>query len=248
VHKLKLIVNADDLGLTKGVNLGIIEAYRHGIVTSATLMVNMGEVQHALSLLKDNPGLGVGIHLVLTTGRPISENVPTLTDTEGNFRHMSELANDIDSSDIKKEFESQLQRFYSFGLKPSHIDSHHHVHGVDKIMPIVRKIAQEHDLPVRMLGKREICSYPGIKTTNYFTSAFYGDHLSFEDLIEILNKALFFDTAEIMTHPAFVDPLLLTSSRYNIQRTRELAILTDPRVWEVLKENNIELTNYAKLF
>ena len=70
---MKLIVNADDYGMTKGVNLGIIEAHKNGIVTSTTLMVTMPEVEHGLALSKDYPNLGIGLHLNCTLGKPLTD-------------------------------------------------------------------------------------------------------------------------------------------------------------------------------
>ena len=70
---MKLIVNADDYGMTKGVNLGIIEAHKKGIVTSTTLMVTMPEVEHGLALSKDCPNLGIGLHLNCTLNKPLTD-------------------------------------------------------------------------------------------------------------------------------------------------------------------------------
>ena len=83
-----LIINADDFGFSRGVNLGIIEAFQHGVLTSTTLMVNMQEADHAVELARQNPELGVGIHLTLTAGRPILGGLHTITDEEGNFRKL----------------------------------------------------------------------------------------------------------------------------------------------------------------
>ena len=82
----KLIVNADDFGLTEGSTLGIIRSHEDGIVTSTTLMVNMPFCELACQLAKAHPDLGVGCHLVLTIGRPLVEGAKSYTDENGNFR------------------------------------------------------------------------------------------------------------------------------------------------------------------
>lgn len=73
-----LIVNADDFGLSKGQNYGIVEAYRNGVVTSTTALVNGEAIDHAAQLSRELPALGVGMHFVLTLGKPVSE-MPGLT-------------------------------------------------------------------------------------------------------------------------------------------------------------------------
>ncbi|WP_145838534.1 ChbG/HpnK family deacetylase, partial [Bacillus paralicheniformis] len=75
-----LIINADDFGFSRGVNLGIIEAFQHGVLTSTTLMVNMQEAEHAVELARQNRELGVGVHLTLTAGRPILGGLHMITD------------------------------------------------------------------------------------------------------------------------------------------------------------------------
>jgi chitin disaccharide deacetylase len=124
----KLIINADDFGYSKGVNLGIIEAFQNGVVTSATLMANMPGAEHAAALAKENPGLGVGIHLVLTCGKPICRDVPSLINDHGEFHRLADLEKIARIDEVERELTSQFERFLSFRIQPTHIDSHHHVH------------------------------------------------------------------------------------------------------------------------
>lgn len=81
----KVIFNSDDFGYSYGVNYGILDAYQRGILTSTTLMANMPGFEHAVKLKKEVPGLGVGVHLTLTCGKPLLENVDSLTEG-GRFR------------------------------------------------------------------------------------------------------------------------------------------------------------------
>jgi chitin disaccharide deacetylase len=82
---MKLIVNSDDYGLTPGVNLGIIDALKRGILRSTTAMMNMPAIEMAADLAKENPELGVGIHLVLSAGKPLLNTHKTIVDENGNF-------------------------------------------------------------------------------------------------------------------------------------------------------------------
>lgn len=81
----RLVVNADDFGLCRGVNLGILRAYREGIVRSTTLLVNGSAAEEAYALARATPGLGVGIHITLTSGRPLATGGDSLVGPEGNF-------------------------------------------------------------------------------------------------------------------------------------------------------------------
>lgn len=233
--------------MTKGVNLGIIEAYKNGIVTSSTLMTNMKECEHALKLIKDNPGLGIGIHLVLTSGKPININVPSLVNEDGYFRSMNDLSVYGKVEDIKKEFKSQIEKFYSFGLKATHIDSHHHVHGIDNIYPIVLELSKQYGIPIRNVNNKRLSELKEFKTTEYFSDEFYGKNISIEYLEEILNKAKEWESVEIMSHPAYIDYELYNISSYNRERAKELFILTSSKVRDFIKYKGIQLISYQNI-
>jgi chitin disaccharide deacetylase len=239
----KLIINADDFGYSKGVNLGIIEAHQNGVVTSTTLMANMPGAQHAAGLSKKNPGLGVGIHFVLTCGRPVSNEVASLVNSKGEFNRISEIEEFGKAEEIELELKSQFEKFLSFGLKPTHIDSHHHVHSLKNVYPAVERIARENQLPIR---KVSLDSNP-LQPVQYFNHEFYGDQLTTEYLIGLLDKALPYETAELMTHPAFVDEQVYSGSSYALQRVRELTILTDPAVQEAITERGIDLITFREV-
>ncbi|TDT51901.1 chitin disaccharide deacetylase [Fonticella tunisiensis] len=233
----KLIVNADDFGYSKGVNLGVIEAFKNGVVTSTTMMTNMPGAEHAASLAKENPGLGVGIHLVLTMGKPVRNDVPSLVDENGRFHRLKDMTDKIKVEDVEREFEAQIERFLSFGLTPTHLDSHHHVHTQKKILPVVMKLAEKYNLPVR--------AYNNI--VNHFIHEFYGDGLTVDTLKTLLDAARDFEVVELMCHPAFVDKDVLSGSSYNLQRANELSVLTDPSLKKALEERGIELINYKAI-
>ena len=151
----KLIVNADDFGRSAGVNRGVIEAHRRGIVTSTSLMVNMPAAEEAFALAEGCPDLGVGVHLVFTAGRPIlpPERVPTLVDGEGNF-----LARDlwllrieeVDLAQLKAELRAQIERFMERRGRPTHLDCHHFVHVYPPFFALIVELAAEYGLPMRV--------------------------------------------------------------------------------------------------
>lgn len=239
----KLVINADDFGYSKGVNLGILEAFQNGVVTSTTLMTNMPGAAHAAELAKKNPALGVGIHFVLTCGKPLCSNVPSLVNHKGEFYRIAEIEEFAAIEDIELELQTQFEKFLSFGIKPTHIDSHHHVHSLEKVYPIVEKIAKEHHLPIRKVSKDPNPLQP----VHYFNHEFYGDQLTKDYLTGLLDKVIPFETAELMTHPAYIDEEVYSGSSYNLQRVRELAILTDPTVIEEFKNRKIDLVTYREV-
>lgn len=137
-----LIVNADDFGLTIGVNDGIIQAFREGILTSTTLMANADAFDDAVAKAKELPGLDVGCHLVLTGGRAIApaDKIPSLVTKNGNLpKSLLDVVTRVSAGfirriDIETEFRAQIDRIRDAGIVPSHVDTHKHTHVHPKIM------------------------------------------------------------------------------------------------------------------
>ncbi len=241
----KLIINADDFGYSVGVNLGIVEAHQHGIITSTSLMPNMPAIIQAAALAKQHPKLGVGIHFVLTCGTPLSKDVPSLTKADGSFLSRSELeAGAPNPFEVEREFRAQLAQFLSLGLIPTHFDSHHHVHMLEAVFPVVEKLALEMNVPLRKARTTDIQISP---TTDTLNCDFYGEHLSQEILLEIFDQVQLYDSAEIMTHPALVDQPLLNGSSYAVPRANELAILTTSEARQAILDYGFQLITWREL-
>ena len=130
-----LIVNADDLGMNRGITEGILLAHKHGLVTSASLMTNMPAAEYALSRLDECPALGVGCHLNICQGYPLlpRAEVRSLVGASGMFHPPAEMARrlwrfQVNSREIEAEFREQIRWMRFRGLVPTHADSHHHMH------------------------------------------------------------------------------------------------------------------------
>ena len=147
----RLIINADDLGMTRGVNRAIFEAYEHGIVTSATLMANAPASHEAAALAQKSLGLSVGCHVVLIGGEPLlpPQNVRSLTrKSAGNGSSFHNalpgfaaraLAGRLAASEIEAEATAQIQKIQSAGISPSHFDTHKHTHMFPAVLkPLLR--------------------------------------------------------------------------------------------------------------
>ncbi len=134
----RLIVNADDFGLTTGVNRGIVESHQSGIVTSATLMACSKRFGEAAAIAKDLPRLSVGCHVVLVDGEPTADptNIPSLLSSDSSPQFRVSLMNfaamaasgRLDEEQIEAEITAQIQKLQSAGVAVSHLDSHKHTH------------------------------------------------------------------------------------------------------------------------
>lgn len=227
----KLIVNADDFGYTWGVNKGIIEAYKKGIVTSASLMVNGPAAADAAQLAKENPRLGVGLHFVFT-----DEDFKIL-------RTIQKMIGIVFAKRVKKELEAQFERFQKLtGKIPDHIDSHYHLHKLPRIFPYFFEIAQEYKIPLRDAGKiGYIKRFFGM---DEITGGEMLGRISIESLLKILGE-LPEETSELMCHPGYTTPDL--RGQYLKQREIELRTLIDTQVKDFIKKSGIELITFTQL-
>ncbi|MGG2024688.1 chitin disaccharide deacetylase [Gottfriedia sp. S16(2024)] len=223
---IKLIVNADDFGYSRGINYGIIDAHKNGVVNSATMMMNMPGVSHAVELAKENPSLQVGIHLVLTCGKPLLNNVPTLVNEKGNFKSRHEFFEDknILLDELEREWTVQIEKFLESGLKPTHFDSHHHVHTVPEFLPVVQKLAQKYNLCARRISENAL---QGIAPfTDVFLHDFYGEGVTDDYFDKILTRVQDGQSVEVMCHPGYLDHEILNNSSYAKDRVKETLILS----------------------
>ena len=146
-----LILNADDFGLTSGVNQGIIQAHREGILSSATLMANGPAFEDAVARAHQNPSLGVGVHLVLVGGRPVAppELIASLLDGGGNLpRGLPALVAGVTAGLIRpehmqKELRAQIEKVRAAGIEPTHLDTHKHTHAHPRVMESVAHVARD---------------------------------------------------------------------------------------------------------
>jgi len=144
----RLIVNADDFGLTAGVNRAIAEAHARGIVTSATLMANSRACSDAVTLAGECPSLKVGCHVVLIDGVPVRSDVLSLTKGTSRFRTslkdfaQAVLRKKISSDEIQREAEAQIRKIQAAGISVTHIDTHKHTHLLPHVLRAVVKAAK----------------------------------------------------------------------------------------------------------
>jgi chitin disaccharide deacetylase len=149
-----LIVNADDLGWTDGVNRGIVEAFLHGIVTSTSLLANGAAFAGGVEAARSAPGLGVGVHLNLSDGPPVAdrETVTSLLNNDGEFAGGPEnlllrrARRGLLLAEVENEWDAQIQKVRDAGISPTHLDGHKHVHMLPGLFEIALKLAKRHDI------------------------------------------------------------------------------------------------------
>jgi len=149
-----LIVNADDLGWTEGVNRGIAEAHRNGIVTSASLLANGVAFASGVELARSTPGLGVGVHLNLSDGAPVAEPeaVNSLVNNAGQFDGGPEslllriAKRDVMLREVEQEWDAQIEKVKSAGIQPTHLDGHKHVHMLPGLFEIALRLAKRYGI------------------------------------------------------------------------------------------------------
>ena len=251
---MKLIINGDDFGHTRGVNFGIADAFRQGILRSATIMANRPAFLHAIEIAKENPNLGVGIHLVLSSGQPLGANYRTIVQQDGMFYRpdsmlgtlSEECADAFDSFEVETEFRLQIEAVLAQGIRPTHLDSHHFVHMLPSILPVVLRLADHYGFPMRITNRNMIPeAFRYIKSSSTFSYDFYDDGATLQNIVHILEENKDTDILEVMSHPAYVDKALIDTTSYVLQRARELEVLTTPRLMDYINENHIELVNYS---
>lgn len=250
---MKVIFNADDFGYSRATNFGIIDAFKFGVVRSTSILVNTPAFEHAVSLYNENAplGLGVGIHLNLMMGKPLCDNLDTLTDANGNFYKFSLFdtnKNYFDDKEIEMEFEAQINKALNAGIKLTHIDSHYGIHMQDPLFAVAVKLAQKYDLPLRMLeANRNNPIAAGTKTADKFNGGFFAQNATLDYLVNYLNNVEC-GIVEILCRPAYVDFELFNGTRYNVNRINEIDVLCSNELKYFIKQKDLELVNYAQAF
>ncbi len=149
-----LIVSADDLGWTDGVNRGIVEAFRNGIVTSTSLLANGAAFAGGVQAARSAPGLGVGVHLNLSDGPPVAdrETVASLLNVDGEFAGGPEslllrrVRRGLLLAEVENEWNAQIQKVRDAGIAPTHLDGHKHVHMLPGLFELALRLAKRHNI------------------------------------------------------------------------------------------------------
>jgi len=150
---IRLIVNADDLGVSERINDGIVRAHRSGIVTAASLMAAGRAFDHAVQCCRGVPELDVGVHLTLVAEKPLLQRTSSLAGDDGRLPPSVGvflrrcLTGAIRMTDIQAELSAQIECVLDHGLEPSHLDSHQHVHALPGIAQLTLQLSDRYRIP-----------------------------------------------------------------------------------------------------
>ena len=284
-------MNADDLGWTAGVNGGIAEAHRNGIVTSASLLANGEAFAQGAELARGTQGLGVGVHLNLSDGSPVSapETVPSLLNDSGQFEGGPDgllvkiATRRISIREVEIEWQAQIAKVRAAGVEPTHLDGHKHVHMLPGLFEIALRLAKRHGIQairvsheasnlraalsagelrasvvlkqgvqargLKLLARdaRMQAERAGVSTADHFCGIAQTGELTKEGVARLL-RSLPEGTTELMCHPGYADAALRkTATRLQGSREKEVEILTDMGIRNLVASQGIRLIDYAFL-
>ncbi len=237
MNNITYIINADDFGRSPNINAAILQSFKNGWVSSATIMANMPGFDEACQIAREHNLIDcVGIHLVLSAGQPLTDAIkhqPRFCDENGLFRPKQKYdrifhLNNSERRDISAEIAEQIKKCRKHGLRLTHLDSHHHYHeewGVLKaIIPLMRGFGIPY---IRIMGNvAESCS-----TSRRLYTILYNSYLKYHRLnrthyfgsinqyIAFIKKSAAGLTAEkrfeIMTHPILNDEGIIVDALIN---------------------------------
>lgn len=148
---VEIIINADDFGISKGVNEAIVEMFKAGNLTSASFMISGKYALDAVKKIEQNPALKVGLHFNLTTGKSILHHIslPLLTAKDGSFKNgflklllLSIFKKREFLAEVEAELKAQISMANYYNIKFEHIDGHRHIHYIFGIFKLVQKVAK----------------------------------------------------------------------------------------------------------
>lgn len=279
----RLIINADDFGLHPLINKGIIEGHTKGMITSTSLMPSAPYFDEAVRLAKANPGLGIGIHLTLVGGvRPVlMHGVDSLLTGGGIFAEDYTVfakkwyTGSIKKLELEQELRAQIEKVLAAGIKPTHIDSHQHMHVLPGIAGIVMRLCTEYGIDkIRMPGEsifwsggfsaglgrkigRDGLSFctalakskaqkAGLTFPQHFFGMLAGGNLN-ERLVKNILLNLPEGTSEIMTHPGSDNNVLAQNFKWGYHWHDELNAFLSLENKKLASDEGIELINFGRL-
>jgi predicted glycoside hydrolase/deacetylase ChbG (UPF0249 family) len=238
----RLIVNADDFGRSSRINQGIIEGHQKGIITSASLMTTREGFQEAVALARQNPKLGIGLHLDLDSFFEVQHGVGRLLGYKD--------AN-VPLGAVVQETEKQIQAILATGLKIGHLDGHHHSHLRPELFASIAALTAKYKIPVIRYFKGfyeglypgvevgwilDLTQRFGLKTVDRFFAGWEPVESSLPGY-SYWDPATPFEVGELMVHPG----------KEEAWREIELAHCTSPQTRAALETHHIRLVNFTEL-
>jgi predicted glycoside hydrolase/deacetylase ChbG (UPF0249 family) len=266
-------VSGDDLGLHPGINAGVVRCHREGIVTSASLCPNGAAFEDAVGALRDAPELDVGVHLTLVGEAPLlpSGRLPTLAPdgrlpTRFTSLFLGLALRRVREAEIEEEMTAQVARARDSGLRPSHLDSHQHVHLHPAVLPAALRVARRFGIGAvraspRLVSRTSLRSAlltlasrrgmrqmreSQVRTPDALLGIAETGRLD-EARLQALVAALPEGTSELVCHPGAGDGAIGAAYGWGFRWDEEAAALTSPAVRETLRREGVQLVAYPDL-
>ena len=273
-----IILNADDFGRHPLINRAAARAVQDGVLRSATIMPGGAAFAEAAALAAHTPTLGVGIHLTLVNGTPVlpPAEIPTLVTETGEFTNDHRafaarlLRGAVRLSEVRAELAAQLRRVEAAGIRPTHADSHQHMHVLPGVLEIVLDLCRSAGIPAiraphaplfagrfggigQLIGRAGLAVLAcraaaaarrhGIRTPDHFAGIVAGEAVSTAELTEIAEN-LADGTTEVMLHPGTDDAVLAHDCQWAHGFETELAALCAPAVRDAIAARGAEVANF----
>ena len=277
----KLIFNADDFGRHAATNEAVRLGVRQGCLRSASLMAGEPAFAEAVEIAKGLPKLGIGVHFTLVDGNPVlpPEEIPTLVNVEGRFQPSHNaflkhfLTGRIRMEEVQAELAAQLAKIEQAGIRPTHIDSHQHMHALPGVAETAVRLAKEAGIAavrvpdcnygsladgvgafVGRMGLHILASRlrrearkQGLACTEHFAGLVAGGNFDEAEILRVIRE-MPEGTTEVMTHPGTDDELLATlySGGWQHGFEAELAGLLSEKVAAALEEGQVQSVNFGQ--
>lgn len=246
---MRLILNGDDFGISRGVNAAMIDCYQKGVMNSCSMMTNMPAAKEAAQLMLENPNLSVGIHFNLTVGYPLTKNLKTLVKADGSFnKAMLKDSRHVDPEEIYTELQAQMDRFVLLtGKHPDHINSHHGIEMIQGAEKIICEFSRRYDIPVRRFFTLPEGNHPDIHFEIPLLKFVSKDIHEPGDLIHLYSQEELNSSAiyEYALHPGYVDYEILQMSSLTTGRAYDAHVFLAQEVKDWLTNHpEIQLVNF----
>lgn len=277
----QLIINADDFGRHRLINEAVEKAYRQGCLTSTTIMAGGKAFEDAVDIALRNPELGVGIHFTLANGFPVMppKKIPSLVTREGyfhpNYSIFAKLymQGKINRAEVQAELDAQLEKVMYSGIRPTHFDSHQHLHHFPGILGVAIKLAKKARINALRISSTKVFSgnidglgafigrlglsslakiaentahKSGMATPEHFVGNVAGESITKEFMVDLINN-LEEGTTEVMLHPGVDNKILQYFCDWDHDFEGELDAVTSPKVLKLIEDKRVYLVNFGNL-
>lgn len=247
----KIILRADDLGYSEGVNYGIVKSVKEGIIKSVGVMPNMPAVTHGLALL-ENIDVCLGQHTNICIGKPLTDpaRIPSLVDEHGEFKSSKQYRSTKEDfvvlEEVILEIEAQYHRFVELtGKKPEYFEGH--AVSSDNFFKGLEMVAEKYGLKYSGMSFGGDALTIGNTKVYIHMDSMKPEYDPYESLKTMVNQAHDHAVDMMICHPGYLDAYILKNSSLTMPRTQEVEMVCDPEIKQWLKDQDVQILSYRDL-